>query len=95
MTTIACVARHATSEQVDREIGHVAVISDSAAVAIASWWQGPDPRGLVMARLAQGTAVDVEDVLESIDYHVGLAGDDDEADELAALRTWAERKART
>jgi hypothetical protein len=67
-----------------------AVISDAAALTIASWWQGPDPRGMVFAQLSTTGRVHQDEILAAANVERGNAtsGKDDEA--LCALIGWAE-----
>lgn len=71
---------------------HVGIISDAAAVTIASWWQSSGTVGYVLAALASGREVDTGHLIADIDATLAPYDEHDEDPQayLGALREWAE-----
>lgn len=99
MSTVrATTTTHAGSAQVHTELSDATALhlptdlSDSAALAIASWWQGPTGSAATFATFASTGTADADDLLAAIaDARVIASRDTFVAEELAeldALEAW-------
>jgi len=64
-------------------------IADEAAVTIAAWWQSPGTVGHVLAALASGVRVDLDDLLDDIRLTRKEATTSTDRNDLDCLATWA------
>jgi hypothetical protein len=83
--------RHYTSDQVMTEVAERygrEEIEDGCAAAIASWYQSTGHIGMPFTLLAQGSAVDLTDLLDSIAHERTMCVPEDER-ALDMLATWA------
>lgn len=91
---IAPDTRHATSDEVNRQIRERwgrEEVDDSVAAAIASYWQGPRGHGLVFHMLQSGQPVDYGALSDAIahEYPHAKAQGEQATRELDMLSTWA------
>ncbi len=88
---------HRTSSEVDREVAEWddrdTLISDRAAVTIASWFMSPAPWDMPFTTLAQKGEADSTELLDSIRHE--LDNEPTDRDALLALRRWVGYKVAT
>jgi len=85
-------APHATAQDVVNQLAIGGSINDSAALAIASWYESPRGSGATFAALASGCTVAVDELLDAIATELGgsQGTTDRYVQELEALARWAE-----
>lgn len=97
--------QHASGDRVELERDEVrdgsrVLLSVPAALAVASWWQSPGRLGGVLASLASGLSVDLDDLLADVELTAraylseSRPSDANDRELLDLLAAWAREMAR-